>query len=355
MIGRVQALRAAIAQAELDGLLVLRPENRAYITGFTGSAGWVVVTAEKAYLITDFRYIEQASEQAPHFEIIRQTGDAAEVLSAKLHELGCKRLGFERDYVTVALYDGLKSALAEVDLVPTHQMVEELRQVKDEEERGLMQRATEIAEHAFLHILNQIKPGVSEREIALEMEHYMRKLGADGVAFDTIVASGTRSSLPHGRASEKLIAKGDFITMDFGALYQGYCSDMTRTVVVGQPSDKQREIYAIVLDAHMQALNSVRPGPLGKEIDAVARQVIADHGYGEYFGHGLGHGVGKVVHEGPSCGAKGETALRPGHVVTIEPGIYIPNWGGVRIEDMVMVTADGYHNFNRTSKQLIVL
>ncbi len=355
MINRLHELRAAVAAAGLDALLILRPENRAYITGFTGSAGWVAVTAEKAYLITDFRYIEQATQQAPHFEIVRQTADAGVVLAEKMQELGLKRLGFERDYVTVALYDGLKAALAGVELIPTNQMVEELRQVKDAHERDLMQRASEIAEHAFLHILNLIKPGISEREIALEMEHYMRKLGADGLAFDTIVASGTRSSLPHGRASAKLIAKGDFITMDFGALYQGYCSDMTRTVVVGQPSDKQREIYAIVLDAHMQALNAVRPGPLGREIDAIARQVISDKGYGEFFGHGLGHGVGKVVHEGPSCGARGETALRPGHVITIEPGIYIPNWGGVRIEDMVMVTEDGFHNFNRTSKQLIIL
>lgn len=355
MINRLHALRAAVAAAGLDALLVMRPENRAYLTGFTGSAGWVVVTADHGYLITDFRYIEQATAQAPHFEIIRQTGNMNQVLAGKLEELGCKRLGFEREYLTVALYDGLKSALAGIDLIPTTQMVEDLRQMKDEHERDLMQQAAEIAEHAFLHILNVIKPGISEREIALEMEYHMRKLGADGVAFDTIVASGVRSSLPHGRASDKLIAKGDLITMDFGALYRGYCSDMTRTVVVGQPTERQREIYAIVLDAHMQALSAVRPGPLGKEIDAIARQVITDKGYGEYFGHGLGHGVGRVVHEGPSCGASGETALRPGHVVTIEPGIYIPNWGGVRIEDMVMVTEDGYHNFNRTSKELIVL
>lgn len=355
MINRLHALREAVAATGLDALLVMRPENRAYLTGFTGSAGWVLVTAEKGYLITDFRYIEQATHQAPHFEIVRQTGNINQVVATKLDELGCTRLGFERDYVTVALFDSLKANLPGVELIPTSQMIEELRQVKDADERSLMQKATEIAEHAFLHILNLIKPGISEREIALEMEYYMRKLGADGVAFDTIVASGTRSSLPHGRASEKLIAKGDFVTMDFGALYQGYCSDMTRTVVVGQPTPKQLEIYNIVLDAHMQALNAIRPGPLGKEIDAIARRVISEHGYGEYFGHGLGHGVGKVVHEGPSCGASGETPLRSGHVVTVEPGIYIPNWGGVRIEDMVMVTDDGYHNFNRTSKELIIL
>lgn len=228
--------------------------------------------------------------------------------------------------------------------------------IKDETELGLMRRAAEIADQAFAEVLPLVKPGVAERDLAAELEYRMKRLGAEGPAFETIVASGFRSSLPHGRASEKRIEHGDFVTFDFGAIYRGYCSDMTRTVVVGEPTEKQREIYGIVLEAQRRGVAACRAGITGKELDAVCRSYIAEKGYGEAFGHGTGHGVGRFIHEGPKVSLRGENdRLEAGMVVTIEPGIYLPGWGGVRIEDMVLVTETGCEPFTKTPKDLLIL
>lgn len=353
-MSKLAKLRAEIEAAGIQAFMITRPENRRYISGFTGSAGTLVVTQTSAYLLTDFRYIEQAQAQAPEFQIVRIGEPGQDALQDLLVADGINSLGFEQDYVTYAEYERLKQRLT-TELVPQSGLVEKLRQVKTEEEIAHMQRAAQIAEAAFEQVLPEIRVGRTELEIALDLEIAMRRLGAEGLAFTIIAASGPRSSLPHGRPTERVLQAGDFLTLDFGAISGGYCSDMTRTVVLGQPSEKQLEIYNIVLEAQLQAQAAVRPGLQGKEVDQVARDIITAAGYGDFFGHGLGHGVGLQVHEGPRAGKTSEDILQPGMVVTIEPGIYIPDFGGVRIEDMVLVTETGHRNFNSSSKELIII
>lgn len=341
-----------MAAAGLGGMLVTKPENRVYLSGFLGSSAYLLVTAEQATLLTDFRYVEQAKQQAPAFNVMRH----AAVWMDSLPELvgPGQRLGFEQEHLTYAQFKELEQRL-QVELVPVCGLVEGLREVKDDQELAWMQQATEIAEAAFAEILPLITAGRSEAEIAFELEITMRRRGSEGIAFPIISASGPRSALPHGAPTERVLQAGDFLTLDFGAVVHGYRSDMTRTVVLGQPSEQQSEIYHVVLQAQLAAQQAVRPGILGKAVDQVAREIITAAGYGECFGHGLGHGVGLQIHEGPSAGMRGETILQPGMVVTVEPGIYIPGWGGVRIEDMVVVTSDGYRNFNHSGKELLVL
>lgn len=356
---RLDACRKAMTRENLPAILVTHPENRAYLSGFTGSNGALLITAEQAILIVGFIYQEQAAMQAAGWSIVSLRDSQAVTLAEQFVTFGLQRVGFEQDHLTYAQTEMFQTVFAEkapdVDLVPYKGLVETLRQVKDAEEIEIMRKAAEISDHAYLHVLNVIRPGISERDVAIELEYTLKKMGADTFAFDTIVVSGSRSSLPHGKPTDKLIQHGDFVTMDFGARYRGYCSDITRTVVVGQPSDEQRKVYGIVLQAHMRALNAAAPGITGSELDAVARNTIVDAGYGKYFGHGLGHGVGRVVHELPGAGQKSEAEFVAGNVVTIEPGIYIPNWGGVRIEDTVLITADGRKSFHHTTKDLIVL
>ncbi|MBT9156468.1 MAG: Aminopeptidase YpdF [Firmicutes bacterium] len=350
---RLAKLRASLPEG-FDAYLVAKPDNRAYLTGFTGSNGYALISRNTALLLTDFRYVEQAAIEAPEFMIKDYQTSLYDALQQALTEHNIQRLGFESDYITFSIYETLKEKL-QAELVPQTGLVEKLRMVKDEAELASMRRAAAIAEAALRQTLPKIKVGVSEAFIALELEIELRRLGSERLAFEIIAASGPRSSLPHGRASDKLIRHGDFLTLDFGAVYNGYCSDMTRTFVVGKATDEQRRIYGIVLKAQQAALAAAKPGRLGKEVDAVAREIIAQAGYAERFGHGLGHGVGRAVHEGPSAGTKGEDALQPNMVITIEPGIYIPEWGGVRIEDMVVVTPDGCENFYSFSKELIEL
>jgi Xaa-Pro aminopeptidase len=352
---RLTRLRAAMDKQGLPALLVLRPENRRYISGFTGSAGFLLITASEAVLFTDFRYVEQASEQAPHFRLVEYK-TPNEVLRDELIKLGVKQLGFEQDFVTYAQHQAFVDVLADIELVPTHGLVEELRAVKDESELAIIRQAARIADDAFAHICNSLRPGLTEREVAMELEMFMRKAGAKSSSFDIIVASGKRSSLPHGVASDKILESGDFVTLDFGAYYQGYCSDLTRTVVLGKPSDKQREIYEIVLEAQGHALANIKPGMTGAEADRLARDIIEAKGYGQYFGHGLGHGLGLVVHETPSLSFRGEHhVLKPGNVVTVEPGIYLPDFGGVRIEDDIVLTESGNEVLTRSPKELLII
>lgn len=363
---RLDALRKAMQRENLPAILVTHPENRAYLSGFTGSAGTLLVTAEQAILVVGFIYQEQAAQQALGWTVVVQKESPVASLAEQLTSLAIRRLGFDQDHLSYAQLNQYKEAFNAVDsdedepadgleLIPYSGLVEHLREVKDAEEIALMRKAAEISDFAYLRILNVIRPGISERDVAIELEYTMKKMGADGFAFDTIVVSGSRSSLPHGKPTDKLIEVGDFVTMDYGARYRGYCSDITRTVVVGKASDEQRKIYQTVLQAHTRALNAAAPGISGRELDAVARNTIADAGYGRYFGHGLGHGVGRLVHELPGAGQRSEAEFVAGNVVTIEPGIYIPNWGGVRIEDTVLITEDGHRSFHHTSKELIIL
>ncbi|SDF10305.1 M24 family metallopeptidase [Sporolituus thermophilus] len=352
MKDRLKRLHNLIKQENVDGMIVTKPENRRYFSGFTGTAGMLLITAEGRWLITDFRYIEQAARQAPDFEVVRHGSGIYETLAGLLKPLGLARIGFEADYVTWDVYHALNASVG-AELVPLR--LDGLRMVKDHDELLLLKKAVAIADHAFEHILSFIKPGISEREIALELEFAMRRQGAEKAAFDIIVASGARSALPHGVASEKIIEAGDLVTLDFGAVYQGYHSDITRTVVIGRASAKQRQIYDIVLAAQQTGVSALSPGLAGSEVDKAARAVIADAGYGEFFGHGLGHGVGLAIHEEPRLSPTGSVILEENMVVTVEPGIYLPEWGGVRIEDMVVLTASGCEVLTGSSKQLIEL
>lgn len=356
-MSRLSSLRARFAAKEIDALIVAKPHNVAYLSGFTGTAGLLLVTGDAAYLITDFRYVEQAAAQTEGFEIVRQDVKGAVVnLSELLSRHRATSVGFEGDFVTHDIYQAYcKEFQDSRSLVAVSGLIESIRMIKDEQEIAVMRKAAQIADEAFQHILSVIEPGLTERKVSLELEYSMKKAGAEGLAFDIIVASGARSALPHGIATDKAIRLGDLVTMDFGALFNGYCSDMTRTVMIGEPTEEQRQIYAIVLEAQLRGVAAARPGMTGRELDAVCRDYIVAHGYGDKFGHSTGHGVGRYIHEGPRVSALGEERLQPGMVVTIEPGIYLPGWGGVRIEDMVLITADGCERLSQSAKELIIL
>ncbi|HSH25022.1 MAG TPA: Xaa-Pro peptidase family protein [Massilibacterium sp.] len=351
---RLNALREIMEQQKVEAILITGLENRRYITGFTGSSGVALITEKEAKLVTDFRYIEQANTEASHFEIVKHTGPMTEEVAKQVKQLGIKTLAFERDHLTYALYELYKKEV-EATLVPVHGLVEKLRLIKDKEEIKIIKEAAKIADASFNHILSFIQPGVKEIDIATELEYFMRKSGATSSSFDTIVASGVRSSLPHGVASEKIIENGDFVTLDFGAYYKGYCSDMTRTVAVGFIDSKLQEIYEIVLEAQKRGIEGIKSGITGKEADAFTRDYIDSKGYGDYFGHSTGHGIGLEIHEGPALSIRSDVILQPGMVVTCEPGIYLEGIGGVRIEDDVIITEEGNEVITQANKELIVL
>lgn len=354
---RIARLRGEMAGLGGDAMLVTSAHNRRYLTGFTGSAGVVLVTAGGASLFTDFRYTEQANAQAQGVQVEEHPPTGYyERVAEQLREAGVGRLLFEDATVSYAAYALLKERLAPVELVPAGKALEKLRAVKDAAELAVIQEAADVADRTFSHILGFLKPGVKESDIALEMEFYMRKLGASGTSFDTIVASGERSAMPHGVASDKAIGAGEFVTLDFGAYYKGYCSDLTRTVVVGPATERHKEIYGIVLEAQLHALAHLKPGMTGREGDALTRDIITRYGYGDQYGHSTGHGIGLEIHEEPRLSYSApDTILLPGHVVTVEPGIYVPGFGGVRIEDDVVLTDDGIKILTRSPKELIVL
>lgn len=351
MSTRLESLRSFIAGRGLAAVIVAKPENRRYFSGFTGSSGLLVVSRTAARLITDFRYIEQAARQAPEFTVVRHGSNIYDTVATEIKAVDGESIGFESDFTPWDDYQKMHTFISR--FVPVH--LDKLRMVKDEAELAALGTAVRLADDAFSHILTYIRPGVSERDIALELEFFMRKNGAEDVAFETIVASGTRSALPHGRASDKPVAAGEFVTMDFGAVYEGYHSDITRTVVVGQASDRQRELYTLVHAAQQAGVAAVAAGKTGREVDAIARRVISDAGYGSYFGHGLGHGVGLAIHEEPRLSPTDNETLAANMTVTVEPGVYLPNWGGVRIEDTVVVTAAGAKVLTASSKELIQL
>jgi Xaa-Pro aminopeptidase len=353
---RLAKLRASLAGEGLEALLVTNPVNRRYLSGFTGSAGYLVVTADRALLFTDFRYVTQANEQASGFTIVEHGTSALASIGDALRAAGVSRLGFEQQHVSYGSYLSYGKDLGNgIELVPTEGLIEKLRRIKDEAELAVMRRAVAIADAGFEFLLKTLRPGLREIEVALELETFMKRQGAKGPSFDTIIASGERSALPHGVASERTIRTDEFVKTDFGALYDGYCSDMTRTVVIGKPTPKHREIYDIVLEAQLATLAGIRPGITGREGDAIARDIIAARGYGDNFGHGTGHAVGMDIHESPRLSKTEETRLEPGMVVTVEPGIYLPGFGGVRIEDIVVVTENGCEILTKSTKDFITL
>ena len=334
-------IRTAITELGIDGFLVSSEHNRRYLSNFTGSAGYLLITVQDALLITDFRYVEQAGNQSEDFRVIRMTG-SDNWLPPLLIELQIQRLGFEGQYMTYASHKRLQdlieqSAELDTELVPVSDVVEDMRSIKDDTELGKLTRAIEIADSAFAAVSNQIGVGQSEREIAWQLEKAMRELGAESISFDTIVAFGPNAALPHHRPSDDIISEGQPLIIDMGARYQGYCSDLSRTLCLGQPDGMFRKIYDVVLGAQLTAIATVEAGMTGGEADNLARTVIEQCGYGDNFGHSLGHGVGLEVHERPGVGPNSSGILTNGMVFTIEPGIYISGWGGVRIEDVVML------------------
>lgn len=354
MINRVDQLREKMKAEGIASFLITSPYNLRYLTGFTGTTGLALISLEKAYFITDFRYTEQAAKQCAGYEVVKNVGPILEVVADIVETTKLENLAFEEAYVPFKQYVDLETLL-EVDLVPVSGMVEELREVKDEAEVAIIEKACNIADQAFSHILTYIKPGMTEIQVANELDFHMRSLGASGVSFETIVASGLRSAMPHGVASDKVIEEGDLITIDFGCYYNGYVSDMTRTIALGEPSDKLKEIYNVVKEAQQKVLDVAKPGMTGVELDAVARDYIASKGYGEAFGHSTGHGIGLEIHEGPNVSKLAEKAFVPGNVITNEPGIYLPGIGGVRIEDDMLVTENGIKRLTHSEKELIIL
>lgn len=351
---KLQKLRQALKDQNVAALLITNPHSRRYMTGFTGTAGAALISEDKAFFVTDFRYTEQANAQIEGFEIIEQTATLVDALAEVIKAQGYETIGFEKDAVTYAEFERYSEAF-EAKLVPTSGLIEKIRLIKSDDEITIIKQACQIADEAYEHILSFIKPGLTELEVSNELESFMRSKGATSSSFDIIVASGTRSALPHGVATSKVIETGDFVTLDFGAYYNGYVSDVTRTVAVGEPSDQLKEIYQVVLDSQLLALENIKPGMTGIEADAIARDYIASKGYGKAFGHSLGHGIGLEVHEGPGLSSRSDVVLEPGMVITIEPGIYLPGIGGVRIEDDALVTENGVEKLTHTSKELVIL
>ncbi len=355
---RLRNLRDSLKGKRLGGLLVTAPENRRYLSGFTGSAGYLLITKEQAVLATDFRYIEQAGIQSPEYRVVRIAG-GNDWFPKIVSEMGIRRLGFESEDVNVALYQRLKQTLkesAKADdamprLVGTAGLVEGLRTLKDEEEMRLLQQAIDITDRAMDTVAPTIQPGQTEQEVAWRLEVSMRKQGAEGLSFDTIVAAGPNGALPHHRAGERAIQEGEPIVIDMGAKYQGYCGDLTRTVVIGAPDETFCRVYDIVLGAQLTAMATVQAGMTGADADGLGRKVIELAGYGDNFGHGLGHGVGLAVHEYPRVGPNSQGLLQEGMVFTIEPGIYLSGWGGVRIEDVVVLEKGGARALSKAIKR----
>ncbi|MFO7636997.1 MAG: aminopeptidase P family protein [Clostridia bacterium] len=353
---RMDKIKKIIKDKELDAILVTSRENTFYLSGFRGSASLILITPGNAFFCTDFRYIEAAKAICgKHYDVSMYKGDAL----PHLHEVtggdSLGRIGFEENDLSFMRYSGFKGVFGKAELVPVQSFVDRTRIIKEDEEIIRIKKATEISEKAFGEVLPYIRPGVLELDILAEMEYRMRKGGASKQAFDTIVASGKRSSLPHGEASLKRIEQGDPVTLDFGAVWEGYCADMTRTVFAGQPSGKMKDIYRIVLEAQERAQEGVVAGASGREIDRIAREIINKNGYEGCFGHGLGHGVGILVHEEPRLSEKSESIMENNMVVSVEPGIYVEDIGGVRIENLVAIRDNNPYVFNETGKELLIL
>lgn len=352
---RISAARAALRDGGLDGLIVTGPANVRYLCGYSGSSGMLWVSPRETAFFTDFRYQEQVKREvsASRTVIIRRSllDDLVELPGLSR----ARRIGYEAGHLLCSQLERLNKSLSPRKLKSTFGLVENIRQVKDAVELARIAGAAAIADRAFSAIVKFLKPGLTERAVANQLDFLLKKYGADKPSFDSIVASGPNSALPHAQPGDRKLRRGDFLVLDFGAKRQGYCSDMTRTVCIGKPSSRHLEIYALVQRAQAEGLRAVRPGAQGKTADGTARLVIESAGYGKYFGHGLGHGVGLEVHEGPRLGKTSQDFLKPGNVVTVEPGVYLPGWGGVRIEDLVAVTPTGCRILTRSTKKLITI
>ena len=352
---RRNRLKRFFEEYSLKAVLFTDLKNIRYLCGFSGTEGALLISQDQAWFLCDSRYTSQAAEEVQSAEIRECAAIRIDTVAALALEYGLDRIGFEAAHTTVSAFRRMSEKLSGVELVEIGSTLDEIRICKDHAEIEALSSVATLSSQALTAILDNIKPGVSEIDIALALELEMRRRGADGKAFDFIVASGERGAMPHGRASDRAIQSGELVTIDFGALKNGYHSDETVTVSCGKPESRAIEIHSIVRSAHDIAILAVRPGISCKDLDEVARSYIRDKGYGEYFGHGLGHGIGLEIHEMPTLSPRSTAMLEEGMVITVEPGIYIPGFGGVRIEDTVVVTGDGCRVITSADKQLFVL
>jgi len=343
---RVEGLVSQFQENELDGVLISAPENRRYLSGFSGSAGYLLITKTNAVLVTDSRYTEQAAKQSPDFDV-RQVRGGWGWLTDEMKSSGVKKLGFESQDMSVSAYNSLieaikaDSSLGDVSMIPAPGLVENQRIIKDKEELSTLQLAIDAADQAMDQVCPLITPGMTEREVAWKMEMAMRSFGADAISFDTIVAAGPNGAMAHHQPSDYVIKQSDPIVIDMGAKVGGYCSDLSRSIAVGEPDETFNKIYDTVLGAQLTAINTVQIGMTGEETDNLSRDVISEAGYGDNFGHSLGHGVGLAIHENPHVGPRSPDVLELNTVFTVEPGIYLSGWGGIRIEDIVILGENG--------------
>ena len=354
---RTEKLTKLLDELNLDAIFITDLYNLRYFAGFTGTTGVGLATRKGNFFYSDFRYKSQAETQVTKmgFEFVEVSRGSLKFVGEHAEKLGLKKIGFEDHNVTFSSYQTLKEVF-KAELVPIGDKITYVRMIKSDEEIGFIKKAIEISDVAFSEALKIIKEGVSEKEIAGYMEYIQRKLGAEDRSFETILASGVRSAMPHGVASDKKIQKEEFITMDFGAYYNGYVSDMTRTVYYGNNiTEKHKEIYNLVLEAQILGINTIKEGIMSDDVDKVVRNFLTEKGYGKEFGHGLGHGIGLEIHELPYLSSVTHIELKENMVVTSEPGLYFDGWGGVRIEDDVVVKKDGREVLNKSNKELIII
>lgn len=349
---RLNDFRNRMKKNKLDSFFVLNQSNRRFLSGFAAhdsgideSAGALIITEKNLFLLTDSRFVTQAANEAPDFEVRCYKTGIQDLLPEILNALGCRKLGFEGSRLSYAAYCKIKESLnsnnVKTEFVPADAVVDDLRVIKSDDEVSLIRKALAIAESAYLETLKKVNPGVTEKDLAWELEKAMRESGAEGLSFPSIVASGVNSALPHAIPGSRAVRENEPLLFDWGAVYNGYCSDTTRTVVPGKPDDTFLKLYDILFQAQKMATEAIRPGVSTKTVDTIARNHIREKGYGDFFGHGLGHGVGLEIHEAPRLGPIKESILERGMIVTVEPGIYLPEWGGIRLENMVLVTENG--------------
>ena len=334
---RIKKLVQRLATEKLDGILITSPGNRRYLSGFSGSDGMLLITPGANILATDFRYYEQVQHEAPEFNLFKTRGPLKEWFAGLIHEAGTSALGIESKFISVSIFHTMEKALtdagAKTSLVPVENMVEPLRLIKDSSETDLIKKAAELSDDVIFNLEQIARPGITELELAWKIEQHMRQSGSQPLGFEVICASGSNSALPHAKPTTKVIQKGEPVVLDFGARFAGYTSDITRTICFGEPDSQFKKLYNIVFSAQKAAVEGICSGMNAVDADSLARKVIENAGYGQFFGHGLGHGIGLDVHEGPALGPLSKDTLADGMIFTIEPGIYIPGWGGVRIED----------------------
>lgn len=353
-MSRVEKLQDLLEKRNLDAFFITYIPNIRYLTNFSGSSAFVIITKGVNYFITDFRYKDQSHAQVKGYEIIINYNNTEEIKNI-FEKNAFKKVGFESGRLVFNTVEKMRKDYPGIEFVPLFEEIEKLTLQKTPEEQAKLRKAAEITDKAFSRILEIIRPGMTELDVSAEITYAHKKLGALKDSFEPIVASGWRGALPHGIASDKVIQHGEMVTLDFGCVYEGFCSDLTRTIAIGEPNEEMKKIYQIVFDAQKKALESAKAGMTSKQLDNVAREYIASKGFGENFGHGLGHGLGIDVHEMPSVSQRGEMMLVPESVVTIEPGIYIENLGGVRIEDDIILKENGCEIINKSRKELIIL